>query len=328
MEKIEKIKNFFMGFLTFICVLLLTIFFILFPMKKVSEKYLKEEKIKQIINDIDFVDIFINENINSEHFKEIKDKLSDSGIPMEITNDFIQTEPVKKYTGNILSKSIDNALNNKEEQLVKEGDVFTFLQDNISNISYELQEKNVPHSELLTEERQQEFLNKVKDKVPDIENKINQLQDKIKDELKKHGYNKKIDTSLRIIRIIYGTIMDMIFVSLITIFIIGIVITRKSIYKSLKWIGISLNISAIILILMPKIISKSFKYIDKTPKTFSVYIKNALKSMANILKDNGIIYLIIGILLIIINIIVYIIIEKRQFKELNSNVEIKQINKK
>lgn len=323
----EKFKRYFMGFLTFICMAILTSIIIIFPMKKTTEKYLKEEKIKKLINDINFVDIFINENIDLEHFKEIKNKLTDSGIPVETVNDFIKSEPVKEYTGDILSTSINNTLNRKEEKLVKDGEVYTFLEDNISDISIELKEKNVPHSELLTEEKQQEFLDKVKDKVPDIENKINELQDKINEKLKENGYLDKIDLALRIVRIVYGTMLDMILIILFIVFVIGIIITRQSIYKSLKWIGISFIIASITLMRVPKDISKSYKYIDKLPNTFAIYIKGALKDIANTLKNNGIVYLIIGIILIIITIIIYIILEKRKYKELKSDVEITKINK-
>lgn len=323
----EKFKKYIMGFSTFICMVILISIILVFPIKKTTEKYLKEEKIKQLINKIDFVDIFINENIDSEHFKQIKDKLTDSGIPTEIVNDFIKSEPVKEYTGDILSTSINNTLNGKEDKLVKDGEVYTFLENNISNISTELQEKNVPHSELLTKENQQVFLNRVKDKVPDIENKINELQDKINEKLKEHGYLDKVDLALRIVRIIYGTILDMVLIILFIVFVIGIIITRQSIYKSLKWIGISFIIASITLIRIPKDVTKLYKHIDKLPNTFAVYIKGALKDIANTLKNNGIAYLIIGIILIIINVIIYFILEKRKYKELKSDVEITKINK-
>ena len=323
----EKVKKTFMGFLIFICTLIIISLLIALPIKKVSEKYLDENKIKKLVNDIDFIDIFLKENLNKESFKEIKNKLIESGLPEGLTDEFIKTTPVKKYTSDVVSKSINNALNGNDKKVVNNEETYVFLQKNIQSISSELQEKNVPYSDKLTEEKQEEFLNKVKDNIPDIETKINSLQDKITDELKKHGYTDKIDKTFLVVRFVYGTIIDIILITLIVLFILGLFILLKNSIKTFNFMGISFIISSIILMLMPKEVTKSYKYIDDLPKTFSFYIKNALNDMVRTLKNDGKVYFIIGIILIIISIIIYIIKEKRMFKELNGNIELSKIKK-
>ena len=330
MEKMEKVKAFFMGFFTVICTILLMTIIITFSIKKTSEKYLNEKKIKSLIKNINFADIFINENLDSEHFIYIKNKLTEAGIPFESVNEFIKTEPVEKYTDEIVTKSISNTVNGSKDKLVDKGNVYSFLEKNIDKISEELQEKNVPNSEKLDEEHRKEFLEKIKDKTPEIEDKINELQDKINEKLKEYGYTDQMDTIFKIVRIIYRTIMDFIFIVLLIVFIIGIVITRKSFIKALKWIGIAFLLAAIILIRVPHEITKLDKYIDKFPNSFELYIKSVLQNMADILKDYGAVYLIIGSILILINIIIYIIKEKSENKKIDKfgkNIEIKELKK-
>ena len=316
-EKIEKIKKIFLAIFTFICMIVLVLDIVCFAIKKTSEQYLKEDKIKSVIKGINVVDLLIDKNGNElEELGIIKDKLIEAGIPSEATNAFINSTPVNNYTSDLVSKSLDNTLNGKNEDLVKNGEVYNFLENNIETISEEMQEKNVPHSDILTKDYQEKFLDKIESKTPIIEEKINKLQNKIYNKLDQKNYLNKLDKIIKVVNFLYGIGMDILLIIIFIIFIMGIVITRKSLYKSLKWIGISFISSGIILKLIPKLIIKIYKYIDKLPNMFANYVKKAIDDMFKTFNKYMIILIIIGIILILINFIIYYMKEKRLNKKI------------
>ncbi len=320
METLKTIRNIILGFFTVICVILLFTIIFSFGVKKASEEYFNEKKIKQAIKNINVVEILKDRHGKEDKVLEtIKNKLTESGIKTEFVEDFLNTKPVNEYTGDKVSILIDNIIKNKKEKLVSDGEIYEFLNNNIADISKELQEKNIPNSDVLTQEYQEEFLNKVKDKTPDIEEKINELQDKIFDKLGDE-YSESLEKYVELAKFIYNNLLDLIFIILGIIFIIGIIITRRSIYKSLKWIGISFIGSSMIFMLIPRLINKAIKHINDTPKAISDYIKTSLTSMKATFTNEGIICLIIGIVLIILNIVIYIILEKIDNRRYEKNL--------
>ena len=156
MEYLKNIQKFLLGVLTFMCIVILTIDITCFSLKKVSEKYLKEDKIKEVIDDINVLDLFKDENGNElEQIKEVKNQIVDAGIPKESIDGFINSKPVNDFAGTVITDSINNISSNKE--IINDKKIYSFLEDNIGAISKELQENNVPKSEFLTVENQEKF---------------------------------------------------------------------------------------------------------------------------------------------------------------------------
>lgn len=319
MEKLKKIERFLLATLTLICMLVLVLDLVLFTMKKTSERYIKEEKIKEIINNINVVDLFKDKNGKElQEFTEIKNKIVESGIPEESVEEFINSSPVNEYASDTINKAIDNVLENKKEKVVTSNSLNLFFEENMSNISKELQEKNVPKSELLTKENQEKFLNKIKEKTPHIEEKIDEINNKINEKLGLN-YTLKLEKIFKIIKLLYTKLIDILLIVIFIIFVIGIFITRQSIYKGFKWLGISFISSGIILYSINLIIPKIYKYLEKIPSTFSNFIKYALNDAINIFNKYSMIFVIIGFILIIINIITYFILlkyENKKFKNI------------
>ena len=309
MEYLKNIQKFLLGVLTFMCIVILTIDITCFSLKKVSEKYLKEDKIKEVINDINVLDLFKDENGNElEQIKEVKNQIVDAGIPKESIDGFINSKPVNDFAGTVITDSINNISSNKE--IINDKKIYSFLEDNIGAISKELQENNVPKSEFLTVENQEKFLNKVKDKTPKIADKINEVSDKIESKFgSKTNVFLNIEKIIKILKFLYNGVIDVIMIIVFIVFVIGIAITRQSIYKSLKWIGISFLSSGIILYLVSSIIPKLYVYFDKVP-TLGNFINPILEDTIGLFKNNSIICFIISIVLIISNIIAYYISEK------------------
>lgn len=315
MEKLKKIKKLFLGLLTLICMLVLILDIVLFSIKKTSERYLKEEKIKEIINNIDVIDLFKDENGKElEQFTEIKNKFVDSGIPEESIDEFINSEPINKYASDTVTKAIDNLIENKSEKIVDANNLNLFLEENISIISKELQDKNVPKSEYLTKENQEKFLTKIKEKTPYIEEKIEEINNKINEKLG-FNYNEKLQKIFKILRLLYTKLIDMLLIVIFIIFVMGIFITRQSVYKSFKWIGITFIISGTILYSINLVVSKFYKYLEQIPEGFNKFIKNSIEDVLIVFNKYGLVYIIIGSILIITNIIIYYIKLKHENKK-------------
>ena len=315
MEKLEKIKKYLLAILTFICMLVLMLDIVLFSLKKTSEKYLKEEKIKEAVDNINIVDLFKDENGKElEQFKEIKNKFIDSGVPKEAIDSFVESEPVNKYASSTINKAIDNILENKTGKVIDSTSLNEFFENNIDDISKELQEKNIHKSEYLTKENQNKILNKIKEKTPDIEQKIDEVSNKISEKLG-FNYTLKLGQTIKLLEVIYTKLLDFLFIVVFIIFIMGICITRQSIYKGLKWIGITFTISSISLYCIGFIIPKLYTYVDKIPYGFGKMIKNVMQESVNKINNYGLIYLVIGSILIIVNVIIYYILLKKENKK-------------
>ena len=313
----EKLKNILLGFATFLCITILICFIIIFTFKKSTEKYLDEKKINEFISNINILDFVLDENGKEfKEFSEIKNKLTDSGIPTESIDGFFKTTPVDNYAKEMTSKSISNTINNKSEKLLKDGEIYKFLDNNIEKISTEMQEKNIPQSELLTKENQEKFLNKVKDKVPDIENKLNELSDKIREKFNTDNYIEKIDKGIVITRFLYHSILDLVLISMIIIFIICIFITRQSIINGLKWTGFTFMSSSLLLFIIIEVNKIISNHTDKITEGMRNFIKKIIVDLNNSLSKYSIIYLTIGVILIVISIVVYFISEKIENKQI------------
>jgi len=313
----EKAKSILLGILTSICVIILLSFIVLFSFKKSTEKYLDEKKINEFINNLNILDMVLDENGKEfKEFSEIKNRLTDSGIPAESIDGFFRTKPVDNYAKEITSKSINNAINNKSEKLLQDGDIYKFLENKIENISTEMQEKNIPESDKLTKENQERFLEKVKEKTPDIEAKLNELSDKIREKFDIDKYIDKIDKGIVITRFLYNSILDLILITLIIVFIIGIFITRQSIINGLKWVGITFISSSLLLFIIIEINKRISKHTDKITEGMRNFIKKVITDLNNSLSKYSIIYLVIGIILIVISIIIYFISEKIENKQI------------
>lgn len=318
MEKLDKIKKILLNILTFFCIILLISSIVVFSIKKASEKYLQEEKLKEVINNVNIVELISDGNDDSEILTEVKNQIVELGVPVESIEGFIKTESVNKYASEIVADTIDSVLYNNDIKLLDNDSISSFFEENMDEISREMKEQNIPGSDKITEEKQQEILNKINDKAPVITDKINNVITKANDKLNTNsGYINKFREFIDIFKLLYGNVMDIVLIFTIIIFIVGIIITRKSIYNSLKWISTSFIVSGISLYLIGLIIPKILEYINNT-KDVAVKLLNIISiDMTISLNRSGMACFLLAIILIIINIIIYY----KKEKSVNKKIE-------
>ena len=275
MNKKEKIKKLSMMLITVLCMIILSFTIVTFSLKIIANHYLNKGLINKTIDNININDLFKDEaGKELEEFLDIKNKIVDSGIPSELINDFIDTKPVHNFTNDVINDSIDSTLYDKKVKKYDADYLYSYIEDNIGTMSEELQEKNAPKSELLTEEKQQEILHKLKDKMPSIEEKINKIEDKIGSKL--DGKLIYIKKSLHIMKFLCTTVIDVLLIIISGIFVFGIIISRKNIIRSLKYIGISFIISSGLLLIIKSNIPKIYNKINDASSLIGNYMKLVL----------------------------------------------------
>lgn len=306
-DKMEKTKKIILGILKFLCIIMIILDLTIISLKKTSEKYLNEEKINKIINDINVMNLFKDNNGKDlKQLEEIKNKISEAGLPSETVDAFIESKPINNYAKESIKTAINNVLEDKSEKIVTANSLNKLLEKNMSTISQEMKEKNVFNSEYLTIENQQKFIDKIKEKTPYIEQRIDEVSNKINEKL---GFNyiTKVQTTIKIFKLLYTKILDIILLLFFIIFLTGIIITRKSLYRSIKYIGISFLLSSFVLLGITMMLKLIKRYIN----SYREYASYIIKDLTISLNKYVIIYLVIGIILIILNTTIYEIKENK-----------------
>lgn len=325
MEVLKGFGKFLLTIITFILSIFLTVTIVLYSIRSMSSHYFEKETINEMINTIDITDLFLDSNGNEiKQITEIKNELVSAGIPVELTEDFLNSKPVKEATTNIIELGIDYVIYDKEIEKtnISSDDIYNFFEVNIPMVVSELQEKNIPKSELLTKENQQLILEQLKEKIPVIEEKVNEVLEPAIEELKNTDEYKQLDSyknkTLRIIDIIqfiYSDTITLILISFIIGCMIMIMISRLSFYKGFKWIGFSFLLSGVILCLIGIFVPIIRTGITDIPYVFRNFVTYMLDDIVHICMYDGILYFIIAGILIIVNIIIYLILEKREDKK-------------
>lgn len=312
----KKIGKFLLFILTLVFVLILSIDIAFYLTRKESKKYLSEEAIINEINNIDFMDI-INQNEEiTKQVEDIKKEIIEAGIPEETIDDFAKSKPVKEATSYIVSTGMDYVLYNKTpEYNIDSEAIYSFFEEKLPVISSELQEKNVPKSEYLTEENQKKILDKIEEKIPVIEEKVEKIVDKIENKLQNNSYSDKINEILSYIRLFYSSKLTFILIFIGVISTMFIFITRRSFIKSLKWIGISFLLSSIYMYSLIYFLPIKLKEIIELPSILEKIIYNLINNILTELSVYSLTSLIIGILFIILNIVSHLI--KKNIKTIN-----------
>lgn len=285
----KKIQNIILGILTFILIIYISISLTFLTLLNISKNYINKDKLQDKINNINISDIIKN----SDEINNIKNELLDIGISNDSIDKLFSSEEVIKYENEVISNVIYDILN-------KENIEYRLDSNKLNEILY----SNI--DELKNTDKYNIIKNKIDEKIPILEDNINNLIDKLSNKLQNSNifmqYKKTINKLLNAFDIIYSDIVNYLIIFVIISFIAMLMFIRLSIYKSLKWIGISFISSSLILYLFKFILSYVFNKLNYQ------YIFN---NLVYDLDKYCVSYLVVAIVLIIINIIVYIIKKRR-----------------
>lgn len=328
----DVLKNILKGFgkfllsiVTFVLMIVLTVDIVVYSVRDMSSHYFKESTIKEMIGTIDVTDLLMDSNGNElAPITEIKNELVAAGIPVEVAEELLNSEPVKEVTANVIQVGVDYVIYDKEIETPKisSDDVYKFFEENLPIVVKELQENNIPNSELLTEDKQQLILQQIKEKAPIIETKVNEVLEPVLEELKTtdeyqelENYKKEADEALDMIQFVYGTTVTTILLIIGVICMVLIMLSRRSFYKGFKWIGISFIFAGLIIYSITLFMPFIKESIGEVPYVFRNFVSYIFDDIINICRRDGIVCFVISVILIVINIIGYSIYEKKENKE-------------
>ena len=316
----KVVLKIFRNIITFICVILLTINISIYIGISISKKYLTESEIKTTLSKIDIMGLLTNDSSTSKYIINIKNKFIESGVPENIIDDFFSTEPVLNIINSSVTSGINYVIYDKKPNMsyLNSDNLYKYFEENMSLITNELRENNVRGSELLTEEKEKIVLEKLKDNMPIVEDNINKLILKIDDKLNDvnmTSHNQKMVLPLQIIRFIYSDLLTYILFGLSSFLILLIALSRVSIYKWMKWVGVAFLISGLIqlvyIFLTPLLVNN---ILYNAPDIIINFVKYIMNSMIDNMKNYGFICFIISLILFTINIVIYFVREKKENK--------------
>lgn len=316
----KVVLKIFRNIITFICVILLTINISIYIGISISKKYLTESEIKTTLSKIDIMGLLTNDSSTSKYIINIKNKFIESGVPENIIDDFFSTEPVLNIINSSVTSGINYVIYDKKPNMsyLNSDNLYKYFEENMSLITNELRENNVRGSELLTEEKEKIVLEKLKDNMPIVEDNINKLILKIDDKLNDGNmtsHNQKMVLPLQIIRFIYSDLLTYILFGLSSFLILLIALSRVSIYKWMKWVGVAFLISGLIqlvyIFLIPFLVNN---ILYNAPDIIINFVKYIMNSMIDNMKNYGFICFIISLILFTINIVIYFVREKKENK--------------
>lgn len=300
-EKIEKVV---LGILTFILILYISFALIFFSLFHISEKFLNKENVNNFINNMDITSLLKNELGNElKEFYLIQEDLTNVGISTDGINEFINSEDVKEFSGDVITNIFYKVTNKSNVDYKITSDELNKLIGN-----------NIDKLEVNSKIRGEQLLTKLEKKVPNLVSNINQLLDEFCNKLENsetfQKYQNYIYKSINILDIIYNKFVSSIIIFIIISLIALLIFIRRNIYKSLKWLSISFIIPTLIFCIISTFI---FNYVNID----NILIDNMFNLINTELIKHSIIYFVISFIFVIINIITYIVKKYKRKKKVS-----------
>ena len=291
--KKENIEKIILGILTFILIIYISCTLVFLSIFNTSEKFLNKNNVLDFINKIDIITIIKDEFGNEvNEFFIIEEELKDIGITPEGINEFIDSDNVKKFSTNLVKGVFETILYNNNNYYVQNNEVENLIEDNIDKLQ--------TNSSLT----QDQILNKLYAKIPNLVININKLIDKLCEKLETSEifvkYEKYLIMSIDILSIIYSVAAYVLIIFVLISLFALLIFIRRDIYKSLKWLSISFITPGLLICILSYLLINKF-IIGNT------LIKNIIRIIVSSLNSYSFIYILIGVILITINIVMYYI---------------------
>lgn len=268
----KKFRNFILGFLSVILLLILTL-------SLVIRKEVNRDTIKEALRDTDFS--FIKENLGEdteEIIDVIEEVLTYVDIPDNIVDKLLNSEGTKNFVSVYISNTIDYFLDNKNNVPLTGADLKNLIKDNLDIIQSELPSKNKEYLE--------EYESNIYKYIDENEEDIISLFPEPKEIFSEVDLDTiEINEYLTLGDIVKGlalvTNMNfIIIISLVTVLLLGIIILLN--IKTKKYLGIIANtfFTYFVLILIMGVVVLLAKYILTDIPTLKVFIDNIIKYFA------------------------------------------------
>lgn len=298
MKKTKKLLDkILLGVLTFLLIIYLSSSLLFLYTLNISKKYVNKNKIVNIVENIDVSKLF-KDSAGKEltQITQIKEELLNIGISDESINELLNSQDVKELSTTAITSSINDILTKDNIQYRFDSKK---IEDVLNNNLDELDESSNKYNE-----EKVKLVKKVNDKIVESANElIIRLGEKLQNSETIKNYKNSFYKALTILDFAYSSYIYCLISIIIISFMLLIIYIRKSVVKSLKWIGISFGIAALVLyfikLFINDILSSYINISNILEKDFNYYINLSV---------------IVFIILTLIGIIIYVIKKCRKKK--------------
>lgn len=301
----KAIGHFFGTVLTIILVLNSLICLFIFTVLNSTKNILSTDIVTDIIKKIDFKEL-----IGEEAQKEIYYILEQTGIPNEYVNYVLENEELKEYMGNYITEGLNYILYEKDPIIISEQEIINLFSNSFDQVIMKLENHNIEVSTHLTKEQQKQIHEKIEIYVPQIVEKIPEVENLIEDKINQNNELQDARQKLEQLREINRKIEFMYKLQwkilLLAIFqLMVIIILKRKNFHFIKWLFLPfMSLTVIFKLLTVKIPSLILQYYPEKIGFMKSYINSILDSILKVWKQYIQIYSILAIILIILQILV------------------------
>lgn len=316
----KVIGRFFGTFITIILVFTSLICLLASTFLTSTKDILSTDTVADMVKQIDFKEL-----MGEQVHEEISSVLEQTGIPNEYVDYVLENAELKEYMGNYMAEGIDYILYEKEPPVISEQEVTNLLSNSFDQVITELENHNIEVSTQLTKEQQEQIHEQIEVYVPQIVEKIPEVENLIEDKISENEEVQNAKQKLEELRdlnekvqFVYQMQPTILLLAILQLVLI-IVLKRKN-FRFIKWLFLPFMALAVILKLFiikaPTLVQQ---YYPEEMGFMRSFIDSTLNSIFGVWKQSTQIYFILAILLVVaqITVIVVSIYKNRRRKDMD-----------
>lgn len=316
----KVIGRFFGTFITIILVFTSLICLLASTFLTSTKDILSTDTVADMVKQIDFKEL-----MGEQVHEEISSVLEQTGIPNEYVDYVLENAELKEYMGNYMAEGIDYILYEKEPPVISEQEVTNLLSNSFDQVITELENHNIEVSTQLTKEQQEQIHEQIEVYVPQIVEKIPEVENLIEDKISENEEVQNAKQKLEELRdlnekvqFVYQMQPTILLLAILQLVLI-IVLKRKN-FRFIKWLFLPFMALTVILgILNAKAPTLVQQYYPEEMGFMRSFIDSTLNSIFGVWKQSAQIYFILAILLVVaqITVIVVSIYKNRRRKDMD-----------
>ncbi len=273
-----------------------------------TKDILSTDIVANMVKQIDFKEL-----MGEQVHEEISSVLEQAGIPNEYVEYVLENEELKEYMGNYMAEGIDYILYEKELPVISEQEVTNLLSNSFDQVIIELENHNIEVSTQLTKEQQEQIHEQIEVYVPQIVEKIPEVESLIEDKVSENEEIQNAKQKLEELRdlnekvqFVYQMQPTILLLAILQLVLI-IVLKRKN-FRFIKWLFLPFMALAVILeILNAKVPTLVQQYYPEKIGFMRSFIDSTLNCIFGVWKQDAQIYFILAILLVVAQIAVIVV---------------------
>mgnify|MGYP001081864288 CR=1 FL=1 len=270
-----------------------------------TKNILSTDIVADMVKQIDFKEL-----MGEQVHEEISSVLEQAGIPSEYVDYILEDEELKEYMGNYMAEGLDYILYEKELPVISEQEVTNLLSNSFDQVITELENHNIEVSTYLTKEQQAQVHEQIEIYVPQVVEKIPEVESLIEDKISENEEVQNAKQKLEELRNLNEKIqfvyqMQPTILLLAILQLAFIIVLKRKDFRFIKWLFLPFMALAVILgILNAKAPTLVKQYYPEEMGFMKSFIDNALNSIFGVWRQSAQIYFILAILLIVAQITV------------------------